>query len=268
MFPRQSVRKSPITDNPLRNPGQSLDEELHRIVIDNVAPWAFGISFALTWMILEWFRWLTKAYPHPLLLTAIVLPWLSYAIFKLYRIRQTIKRLRIARDGEKAVGQYLSDLREQGHRTYHDVIGSDFNIDHVIISDRGIYTVETKTYSKPETGRPTIVFDGEQIKINNTTFAQPDAVIQAQAQAKWLQTLLKESTGKDFAVKPVIVFPGWFIEATPAAKLSPVWVLNPKALPGFLNHQPQVLAQEDVQLASYHLSRYIRTTSDRATSKS
>jgi hypothetical protein len=166
----------------------------------------------------------------------------------------------MARDGEKAVGQYLSDLREQGYRTYHDVIGTGFNVDHVIISDRGVYTVETKTYSKPESGRPTIIFDGEQLKINNTAFAQPDAIIQAQAQAKWLRSLLKESTGKDFAVKPVIVFPGWFIETTSAAKSSPVWVLNPKALPGFLNHQPKTLDQDDVQLASYHLSRYIRST--------
>lgn len=257
---RQPTRKSPITDNPLRNPGQSLDEELLRLVIDDVAPWAFAISFGFAFIVLEWFRWLTKSYSHPLIFTILLLAGIGYAVFRLYRIRQTIKRLRMARDGEKAVGQYLSDLREQGYRTYHDVIGTGFNVDHVIISDRGIYTVETKTYSKPESGRPTIIFDGEQLKINNTAFAQPDAVIQAQAQAKWLQTLLKESTGKDFAIKPVIVFPGWFIETTPAAKSSPVWVLNPKALPGFLNHQPQVLADEDVKLASYHLSRYIRST--------
>lgn len=84
---------------------------------------------------------------------------MGYALFDLYRIRQTIKRLRMARDGEKAVGQYLSDLREQGCRVYHDVIGQGFNIDHVIICDRGIFTIETKTYSKPASGRSTIQFD-------------------------------------------------------------------------------------------------------------
>ncbi len=260
MPPRQPARRSPITDNPLRNPGQSLDEELSRIFDEDVNTWASTVVLCFVWVGFEWFRWFMKANPHPLLFTAILLPWAGFSVFKLYRIKQRIKRVRMARDGEKAVGQFLSDLREQGYRTYHDVIGTGFNVDHVIISDRGIYTVETKTYSKPESGRPTIIFDGEQLKINNTAFAQPDAITQAQAQAKWLRSLLKESTGKDFVVKPVIVFPGWFIETTPAAKSSPVWVLNPKALPGFLNHQPKSLAQDDVRLASYHLSRYIRST--------
>jgi len=39
-----------------------------------------------------------------------------------------------------------------------------------------------------------------------------------------------------------------------------VWVLNPKALPTFIENEPVVLAQEDVMLATYHLSRHIRTT--------
>ncbi len=255
---RPLARISPITDNPLRNPGQSLDEELQRIWEDDIFTWGGSLVFAFGLLIYEWVRWLLNTDVHPLVVTLLLIPWMIFLVFKLYRIKQLRQRLKMARDGEKAVGQYLSDLREQGHRVYHDVIGKSFNIDHVIVSDRGIFTVETKTYSKPPSGRPTLVFDGEQITRNGKAL-QKDALQQAQAQAKWVHDLIQETTGRDLPVKPVVVFPGWFIEKTTGAKTSPVWVLNPKALPTFLENEPQRIPAEDVKLAAYHLSRYIRS---------
>ena len=37
-----------------------------------------------------------------------------------------------------------------------------------------------------------------------------------------------------------------------------VWVLNPKALPAFLESQPDCLTPEDLSLAAYHLSRHVK----------
>ncbi|MBW4656446.1 MAG: NERD domain-containing protein [Kaiparowitsia implicata GSE-PSE-MK54-09C] len=254
---RPPARISPLTDNPLRNPGQSLDEEISRILDEDTPTWVILLLLGLFWPAYEWFRWLTDYNPHPILATVPCLIMAGYAVFQLYGTRKTIRRLKMARDGEKAVGQYLSDLREQGHRVYHDVIGKNFNIDHVIVSDRGIFTVETKTYSKPSSGQSTLVFDGEQITFYGKPL-QKDALQQAKAQAKWLHDLLQETTGRDLPVKPVVVFPGWFIEKTAGAKTSPVWVLNPKALPTFLENEPRRIPAEDVKLVAYHLSRYIR----------
>ena len=76
-----------------------------------------------------------------------------------------------------------------------------------------------------------------------------------------MRELLKESTGKSFLVWPVIVFPGWFIEKTGQSSRS-LWVLNPKALPAFLDNEPTRLPDEDIKLASYHLSRFIRSGED------
>ncbi|HIK18389.1 MAG TPA: NERD domain-containing protein [Leptolyngbyaceae cyanobacterium M33_DOE_097] len=254
-------RRSPLTNNPLRNPGQSLDEEVNRLFQDDGFVWASSLIMSICWITYEWYRWLAKANPHPIGFTVVLLPYIIYAGFKLYRIKQKVKRLRIARDGEKAVGQFLSDLREQGYRIHHDILGKGFNIDHVIICDRGVFTIETKTYSKPISGRATIQFDGEQLTVDGKS-TERAILQQAHSQAKWLQDLLQESTGKDLPVKPVIVFPGWFIEQTSIAKASQTWVLNPKALPSFLENSPKRLSQEDVKLASYHLSQYIRSTVD------
>lgn len=88
--------------------------------------------------------------------------------------------------------------------------------------------------------------------------ALPDnPVPQALAQVTWLKRTLLESTGKPFTVKPVIVFPGWFVESSDRSE---VWVLEPKALGGFLTKEPVRLKPEDISLAAYHLKRYIRAT--------
>lgn len=81
-----------------------------------------------------------------------------------------------------------------------------------------------------------------------------DPVIQAKAAAGWIAELLKESTGNDFPVKPVVVFPGWFVEG----RRLDAWVLNPKALPTYIENEKPVIKPEDVQLATYHVARYIR----------
>ena len=38
-----------------------------------------------------------------------------------------------------------------------------------------------------------------------------------------------------------------------------VWVLNPKALAAFIENEPVCVRDEDLHLAKYHLSRYIRS---------
>ena len=82
-----------------------------------------------------------------------------------------------------------------------------------------------------------------------------DILIQVEAESNWLKDTLNESTGKNFNIKPVVVFPGWWVESKDH---SDIWVLNPKGLPKFIENQKDQLSKEDVQLAAYHLSRYIR----------
>jgi hypothetical protein len=51
---------------------------------------------------------------------------------------------------------------------YHDIVGDSFNVDHVVISAKGIYVIETKTYSKPASGAANITYDGQQLLVNGT----------------------------------------------------------------------------------------------------
>ncbi len=58
-----------------------------------------------------------------------------------------------------------------------------------------------------------------------------------------------------------MVFPGWFVEQR--SPRAPVWVLEPKMLPGFIEQERNCMAASDVALASAHLSRYIRAEVER-----
>jgi hypothetical protein len=112
------------------------------------------------------------------------------------------------------------------------------------------------TISKPPKGKAVVEYDGEKVTVAGFT-PDRDPVAQVKALADWLKELIEESTGKKFKVRPVILYPGWFIQKQP--KGAEVWVLNPRALPAFLKNENTAMNVEDVHLVSYHLSRYVRT---------
>lgn len=249
--------KSPIKDKPLRNPGQSLEEERRKLFEEKLeTPFVLALCFTLI-AALEWWREYAEMQPSPRTFTAAAVFCIGFLAWRLWKTVPGIRSVKQGLEGEKAVGQFLERLRAQGYQVFHDLIGSGFNVDHVLIGPAGIYTVETKTWSKPARGESKILFDGEQITIAGRE-PDRDPIIQARAQAAWLKGLLAESTGKQFDVFPVVVFPGWYIDRTKAGPHD-IWVLEPKALPGFLDKVPQRLPPDEVKLASFHLSRFIRS---------
>lgn len=251
-------KKSPLTDKPLRNPGQSLDEEINNLILGDGMNYAVLSTVSIVLAGLEWWRWY-KALPYsPITYSVLAIIATAFSIYKIIQLRKKLKNLRLGRDGERAVGQYLELLREKGCRVFHDVVGNNFNLDHVVISEHGVFVVETKTYSKPARGEAKIFIDNEQLSINGFP-CQTDIITQAKAEANWLKGIVKESSGKDISVKPVVVFPGWYIDSSSASKNLNVWVLNPKALPKYIENAPKVLSKEDIMLLSYHISRHFRT---------
>lgn len=249
-------KRSPIKDKPLRNPGQSMERRLDDLMLEKVfAPILFIVM--MIWFVgVEWWRYFTPQPRNPLTTTIIAGIAVVYFAYRLWRTWPELKQLKQGIDGEKAVGQFLERLRESGYQVFHDVMGDDFNVDHVIIGPAGVFTIETKTLSKPMRGETKIQFDGETIQVNGRTMER-NPVRQAKAQASWLKKILQETTEREYKVHPVVVFPGWFIEQKPGSQHE-LWVLEPKALPKFLENAPDVLSAEEIKLASGNLSRFIR----------
>jgi len=146
--------RSPIKDKPLRNPGQSVREQRVDLAYDKLlAPGIVVLMLAL-WTAHEWFRFFYPAPPQPLVASVFLVGFIGYAWWQYRRTWPKIRALKQAEDGEKAVGQLLEGLRGQGYAVFHDLVGDDFNVDHVIIGPAGAFTIETKTWSKPAKGSP------------------------------------------------------------------------------------------------------------------
>lgn len=252
--------RSPLKANPLHTPGQSLDEEIQRLYEDFILGSGM-LALALTVVaVLEFIQWYTATPPHPAFWTIVAaLAWV-FVVYRMRKIRKQVRELKQGRDGEKAVGQYLESLREQGASVYHDIPAKGFNVDHVVIAPQGVFVVETKTISKPEHGKAEARVENQEILLNGIKLDR-SPIRQAIAEADWMKGILRESTGRDFPVRPVVLLPGWFVQRVKKDSAGGAWVLNPKALPAFIAGEPEALSKTDVSLAAFHLSRYVRASS-------
>lgn len=251
--------RSPLKARPRRLPGQSVEEHLWDGALEDILFPIFVAVLLGGAAGLEWYRVLVPSPPRPWAMTFVAVCGVAYSGFKLWRNVPRLRQLKLARDGERAVAEMLDILRESGYKVFHDLIGTGFNVDHVLIGPTGVYTIETKTYRKPARGEPLIEFDGETVTVGGW-HPDRDPIAQARAQARWLREVLRESTGHDVWVRPVVVYPGWFVRKT-RNSASDVWVLNPKALSSFIANEPQSLVAEDQRLLAFHLSRVSRAGS-------
>jgi len=247
VFPKP-IRCSPFKRKPLRFPGQSVQEEMDRLLEDRMLPIIMFATIVAVMALHDWLIALHLYTPQPYFSASLALLGIGYGTYKYFDFKRTVERLRLGRDGERIVGQFLETLRADGARVFHDLVGDGFNIDHVVVSRHGIFVLETKSYSKLGHGDAIVQFDGEQILLRSVPLKW-NPVRQARALARWLGDQLFESTGKRFPIRPVVLLPGWFVE-THAMIPPEVWVLNPKLLSSCIENEPSALKADDVALVS------------------
>ena len=243
---------------PLRVPGQSVDEQINalqdKIGEQFLAPFLFVAVSTYGWI-----QWWTGRPVHPLIFSIVTIIMVLYAGTRISSIKVTIRNLQLGRDGERLVGQMLEQLRAKGYRVFHDIPGPSFNIDHAIVGPAGIFTIETKSRTKPLIGSCKVLYDGNALQIAGKR-AVDQPLRQARAQARWLTTLVnRESTGK-YNVRPVLVFPEWYVERIGCRTKDDVWVLNPKALAKLLDCETPILSNASINSATQVLALHCRQT--------
>lgn len=248
-------KRSPLKSLSLRQPGQSLDRKINDIFYDKVLMPLMMVLAFFSVTVFEWFRVYYKTPPHPWFMTFVLLGVSMYTAIKLRKLWWEVKSLKLGREGERIVGESLEELRVKGYKVFHDVVGENFNIDHVLVGSSGVFTVETKTISKMMKGNPQISYDGINIKIDGFT-PDRDPIKQAKGQMFWLENFIAERAKLKIKVKPVVLYPGWYINQKSLD--TEVWVLNEKSLPSFLNNGVVVLTQEQINLISSHIDSYMR----------
>lgn len=249
-------QRSPLDRaRPLRVAGQSLDEEIHEFTYDHLlAPVLLALMMTVM-AALEWWRHVHEMKLNPWAYTWVALMSVGYAVYKVWRNRKKLKQLRQGRDGERAVAQYLEWFRSSGCFVFHDVPNGDANIDHLIVGPKGVFTIETKTLTKPERGPCKLSLAGGAILANGSELER-NPLAQAKAQAGWMRAFLMEARF-DVHVWPVVLFPGWFVEPFDVKGVG-AWVLEPKALSKFIENEPDRLTRDEVKGIGSAMTSYIR----------
>jgi hypothetical protein len=253
---KRKTTRSPLKRKPLRSPGESLRDEIENLFSEELALFVYVPFMFVLFTIFEWIRWYFNLLPQPIIYSIATILTVAYSSFRIFRLRKRYRKLTLGLEGEKSVGQFLNSLHNEGWHILHDIPGDGFNIDHVVLSPHGIYTIETKTYSKPIRGEAVIKYDGTYVYVNGVK-PKRDPIRQALATQDWLENILLATTDKQFPVKAVVLFPDWYVEPQSNKTKEAPWVLNPKALPKFIENQPIVIKQEDVALANSRLVEYI-----------
>lgn len=177
------------------------------------------------------------------------------------------RKHRLSMLGEQVVGQILDRLNDGNTRVFHDMEVSEpgthpWNIDHVVLTPGGVFTIETKTRGKHVENHPggqqphTVTFDGERLVFPPPFGASRRAVKQADLNATWLATKLSAlNGGTPIAVTPVLVLPGWSVDSTGEGTVA---VFNPKHLPAFLSNRPVLISGETLEAIALQLDERCR----------
>jgi hypothetical protein len=257
---KELASQSPLKDQPLRLPGQSLDEEIDRWQNERLINYFITASSFFMLAFMEWIGYLTRSPRRPILFSVCAISAIALLIWRVVHIRRKLRPLRLGRHGERVVGQFLEGFRGRGGRVFHDVPGPDFNVDHVLICPQGIFAVETKTWSLPWPAAKIIARDGELLKAGLKPDRDP--MMQAAATARWLQDVLARKAGHSYEVRGIVAVPGWRVEAD--LEHGTVCVIEPKQLPDYIAKQRVILSTKEIRTLAFQLSRHIRETPNTA----
>jgi hypothetical protein len=256
--------RTPLKQPPLRNPGESLMKHRDAIIDDKLMP---VVAIATTFLVISAYLWLDHFGILPFSLPVFTVIALGMGAYTAWKFRQSLTQIRLLNRGieaEKAMGQFLEQFRAKEYAIFHDIPvesgGKKFNIDHVLVGPKGIFTIETKSRTKPLKGHCKIAYDGETVSINGHA-PDPAPIIQAKGEASWIRDYIASCTAlKSIPVTPIVVFPGWYIDYLQAGDAK-VRVANEQLIWSCIQHSPHQLDPHDAKLIESRLTDYIQRQS-------
>jgi hypothetical protein len=249
-------KNSPITKKLLNLPGQSVDAKLQDFVTDHFLLPTMIVGMLSILCLTEWIGYLGHGPRNPWGFSAMLIATVAIYGLGLRKNWASYKALKLGRDGERAMAEYMNARLDPTARVLHDVPIAHGNADHVIICTRGIYVVETKTRSKPLRRGAVVSVTSDCLKVDGSK-PDRDPMIQARTAAADLHQILKTFTKNSIWIVPVVVFPGWTIADHREIRSAP-WVLSAEDLADRIAREPETLSALAVARLSRHLTRYIR----------
>lgn len=234
-------RRSPLYGKLHHAPGEQLRQRIRDLEDDMDATFAAlaasGPLLLLAWALPRVEK--ARAWESIAWYVLAMLVLAAFLVWRLWRLRTSRRQCQDGLAAELMTAQQLTPLMGEGRIVLNDVPGKGFNLDHVVVGQRAVFAVETKSHRKPpQKGKQSaqVRYDGKCLQFSdNTVRVKP--VDQARHQARWLETFLRGAVGEPVPVIPVLALPGWYVVAGKDAHQSDVRVINPK-MHGVFNEGP------------------------------
>ena len=255
--------RSPIKDAPMRQAGEGL-RAIFQERYEEAGAWAgfLLLSIGLSVGMFGGY-WSRQSYPY-MHLFMLLMPCIVFVRILNWRraYQKDTRNILLGEEGERAVGEKLEHLKADGYVVLHDIPSQrsgGANIDHLAIGSGGIFVVETKTRNKPIGRTARISYDGTDLLVDGYP-PDRDPIAQVLAECRELAEWMKVETGRDISrlIKPVVVFPGWYVDDPRSIKHRSIWVLNDKALITLIQKEDARLAEPDILLFANRIRERVR----------
>ena len=150
------------------------------------------------------------------------------------------KRAANARQGavaEEVVGDLLGEL-PAGYFVVHDFVSKRGNIDHIVISTKGILTVETKSH------RGVVTCEGALLHRDEKPF-EKDFIKQAWAQAFFIQDIIARQNISVPKPQPVILFANANVQVR--QQVRGVEIVSRRYFPAYLKRLPNRISASEAE---------------------
>lgn len=138
---------------------------------------------------------------------------------------------------EEDMGNLLGEL-PAGYFVVHDFVSKRGNIDHIVISTKGILTVETKSH------RGVVSCEGEMLKRDGKPF-EKDFIKQAWAEAYSIRDLLVGHGISAPKPQPVLLFANAYVQVR--QQVRGVEIISRRYFPFFLKRLPNRLSASEAE---------------------
>jgi hypothetical protein len=259
---RAQVQSPPHADKLPRPPGRKLLQKLDELQREVTALAVFLFMFPVL---------LYATYMSQLYFSASSIGWVDAAVYSAVglaavtitgaRLLQRLRKRRVLRlgyDGATLVGQALNKLMRDGFYVWHDFSADGVTIDHVVVSEKGVFAVQNQARSRPPSNRfsqaATVEYNGRMLYFpGGKDFETIEA---AEHRAGRLAKWIGDSVGEPVAVRAIVALPGWFVKRTTAEGIP---VANPNQFASLFEHvKPRRLSEETMTRIVDQLDRWCR----------
>lgn len=257
---KRDAKRSPLNEKILHQPGLNARKKMDQLgedITERMVQLMLVGPMAILALLLPRVRWSNIRYGW-LELLVVLLAGCSIALLirSIVRLRKQHSAWKAGYLGELATAQALNKLIAHGCLVFHDLPTDRANIDHIVVTPKAVFAVETKWRGKGEgKAGAEVRYDGKTLKFPDHQTNKP--LDQARALAQWLSKLLHGETGQPVRVIPLVALPGWYVTLEQGAASSDVKVINEKWQKTFLDvGGPEISTEQRTRIAHAIAKRY------------